>query len=166
MIWEYKNPKQTYKILMRTHENVTNNLSYRGHVCCAKRFFTLGTICGTNTKSLFAMSTMFATHASTQICSEVKNFLLFFYSSLHSVLPKMAKITVFYSSTIACLKSCNLVKRQMWWGCVNPWQKFCQARQISWQCDCLGKVPYNSDWLSWEWNAMSYTTVFSKSDQL
>ena len=63
---------------MRTHENVTNNLSYRGHVCCAKRFFTLGTICGTNTKSLFAMSTMFATHASTQICSEAKNFLLFF----------------------------------------------------------------------------------------
>ena len=59
---------------MRTFENVTNNLSYRGHVCCAKRFFTLGTICGTNTKSLFAMSTMFATHASTQICSEVKNF--------------------------------------------------------------------------------------------
>ena len=33
------------------------------------------------------------------------------------------------SKTIACFKSCNFVKSQMWWGCVNQCQKFHQARR-------------------------------------
>ena len=38
--------------------------TYCGHVCCAECFFTLGTICWTNTEALLTMSSMFAVHTS------------------------------------------------------------------------------------------------------